>query len=367
MKILFAIKTLKNSKGGSERVLSDIGSTLANRNYDISILTFDEENGECSYNLDKKIQTIWLGVGDTGRKASLIETYKRILAIRKFIKQQKTDLVIAFQHSMFVPMSIALIGLNVPLISSEHIVPQYYSDKRKEYLLLFLAGLLSDRITVISEKIKNMYPLMLRSRMVAISNPVSILKPGLSRDHDSFNGGIILNIGRLEPQKDQKTVIKAFALVANNHPGWKLRIFGDGSLKNKLEILANKTGFGDRISISGTVDNIGKEYLGADIFVMSSLYESFGLCTAEAIVHGLPVVGFADCPGTNDLIVNEENGLLVKGPVRHEALALAIEKLIRSPELRQSMGEGGESILDRYSLDKITNEWEQLIHEVAKQ
>jgi len=364
--LLFSIKTIKTSKGGSERVMSQITSCLVKK-HDITVLTFDDKNGETAYPFNSAVKKIFLGVGDAGKKATLIESIRRITALRKFIRSENPDMVIAFQHSMFIPMSIALIGIKIPLISSEHIVPKYYSDKRKEYALLLFAGLLSDRITVISEKIKNMYPLILRSRMVAISNPVSILKPGLLHNHDSSNGGIILNIGRLEPQKDQKTLIKAFALVANNHPNWKLRIIGDGTLKNELEILANETGFAKRISFSGTVDDISKEYHRAHIFVMSSRYESFGLCTAEAIVHGIPVIGFADCPGTNELIVNEENGLLVEGPVRHEALAFAIEKLIVSPKLRQSMGKGGKAILDRFSLDKVVDEWDQLIHEVAIQ
>ena len=203
--------------------------------------------------------------------------------------------------------------------------------------------------------------------MVAIPNPVSILNYEKLHNYGSSDEGIILNIGRLEPQKDQQTLIKAFALLAAKYPGWKLRIVGEGELKIELETLADNTGFGDRISFQGRVDDIEKEYLGANIFVMSSRYESFGLCTAEAIAHGLPVVGFADCPGTNELIVDQENGFLVEGLNRELCLSDAIEKLINSPELRESMGKGGESILSRFSLVKIVDEWEQLIHEVVGQ
>ena len=56
--------------------------------------------------------------------------------------------------------------------------------------------------------------------------------------HKSSDSGVILNIGRLDPQKDQKTLIKAFALLADKYPKWKLRIIGNGVLKPELELLA---------------------------------------------------------------------------------------------------------------------------------
>ena len=366
MKLLFSIKTIKKSKGGSERVISQIVSGLVNK-HDITVLTFDEAYGDIAYPINSAVHKVFLGIGDAGKKATLIEFIRRIIALRKFIRSENPGMVIAFQHSMFVPMSIALIGINIPLISSEHIVPHHYRYKPLEYLLMVLAGLLSCRVTVLSEKIKMMYPSMLRSRMVAVANPVYIPETTHDDMHKSSDEGVILNIGRLDPQKDQKTLIRAFALLAGKYPGWKLRIIGSGILREQLERLADDTGFNERISFPGTVDDVNQEYLRSDIFVMSSRYESFGLGTAEAMANGLPVVGFADCPGTNELIIHNENGLLVEGPVRHIAMASAIEELIMSHELRKSMGECGKASVSRFRFDRIIDEWDQLIHEVAIQ
>lgn len=365
MKLLFSIKTIKKSKGGSERVISQIVSGLVNK-HDITVLTFDKAYGDIAYPINSAVHKVFLGIGDAGKKATLIESIRRIIALREFIRSEHPDMVIAFQHSMFVPMSIALIGLNIPLISSEHIVPHHYRRKPFEYLLMVLAGLLSYRITVLSEKIKMMYPLMLRSRMVAVANPVYIPETTHDDIHKSSDEGVILNIGRLDPQKDQKILIRAFAVLAGKYPGWKLRIIGSGILREQLERLADDTGFNERISFPGTIDDINQEYLRSDIFAMSSRYESFGLGTAEAMAHGLPVVGFADCPGTNELIIHNENGFLVEGRERHVAMAFAIEKLIMSAELRKSMGERGKVMVAQFSLDNILDKWEEIIKTVAK-
>lgn len=364
MKILFAIKTIKTSKGGSERVLLDIANSLSNR-YQVSLMTFDNDAGEAVYPINKEIDTIYLNIGDAGKKAGAFESLERIYKIRGRIIQDKPDVIIAFQHSMFILMAFSLLGIDRPLISSEHIVPHHYKNKIIEYILMVFAGLLSDRITVLSEKIKNMYPSILHRRMISLPNPVSIADHSPGSNASSSSKGIILNVGRLDPQKDHECLIRAFALLAEKYPGWNLRIIGVGSLRKQLKNLANTTGFGNRISFPGTVDDINREYAGADIFAMSSRYESFGLGTAEAMVYGLPVVGFADCPGTNELIIHNENGFLVEGGERELVLADAIEKLILSPELRKSMGQCGKSRVSEFSLHKIVERWENLIHEVV--
>jgi glycosyltransferase involved in cell wall biosynthesis len=89
----------------------------------------------------------------------------------------------------------------------------------------------------------------------------------------------------------------------------------------------------------GVTAAIGEEYQLAEAFVISSRYEAFGLVTAEAMSHGLPVVGFADCPGTNELIEAERTGLLVDpGTNRAESLARALSRLLEDPVLRCRLG-----------------------------
>jgi len=364
MNILFAIKTIKKSKGGAERVLLDIANGLS-KIHDVSLLTFDAEEGTPVYEIDEDLNVVYLGLGDAGKKAGYFETLTRIQLIRKYIKKRKPDVIIAFLHSMFVPMAIAKLGLNVPFIASEHIVPHHYSERRFEYMLMIFAGLLSNRITVLSEKIKNMYPRVLRGRMVAMPNLVIFPDKTLSHHDNKPDEGVILNIGRLDPQKDQICLINAFSLLASDFPGWQLRIIGEGALLNDLKDLTKKKHLTERISFPGVVSNISSEYLSADIFAMSSSYESFGLVTAEAMAHGLPVVGFEDCPGTNELIIHNENGLLVSGNYRVLAFSEGLRRLILSPSTRKGLGGGASNSVKKYSKYKVLERWKVLIDEVV--
>jgi glycosyltransferase involved in cell wall biosynthesis len=112
---------------------------------------------------------------------------------------------------------------------------------------------------------------------------------------------------------------------------------------------------------------IHEEYRLAEAFVIPSRYEAFGLVTAEAMSHGLPVVGFADCPGTNELIDHARTGLLVMpGKDRIRSLAIVLSDLLGDPTLRRRLGEAGrQAIDDRFSPKYIGDLWESLLRSVS--
>ena len=98
---------------------------------------------------------------------------------------------------------------------------------------------------------------------------------------------------------------------------------------------------------------------------MPSAYESFGLTTAEALSHGLPVVGFADCPGTNELVRDGVNGRLVAGPDRAGALAAGLARMMASPDERQRLGAAGPASIEGFAPERITDVWVDLLGRVA--
>jgi glycosyltransferase involved in cell wall biosynthesis len=259
-------------------------------------------------------------------------------------------------------MAFALAGTGIPTLGSEHIVPQHYRTRRLEFLLLIMAARLLKKITTLSKSIRSTYPPSVRSKMVVMPNPVH--KPLVQRKkYADKNKRTLLNIGRLVNQKDQATFIKAFAKIADEFPDYQLRIVGDGPLLNNLKYLVEELGLVNRVTLPGTTPNIDNEYLAADIFVISSYYEAFGLVTAEAMSHGLPVVGFADCPGTNELIQHETTGILVNPTKnRSKELATALSGLIKNPILQERLGRAGKKAIDKnFSTEQICSQWENLL------
>lgn len=366
MKIIFAIKKMDNAAGGAERVLASVATRLAEKGHDITLLSFDQndEGGKSFYPLASQIRQLRLGVGDAGKPTSGLEALRRIKILRETVPKEKPDVVIAFMHSMFIPVVFALAGTGIPVIASEHIVPKHYQSRHLEFLLLIASILTARCTTVLSSHVRALYPFFLRKRLVVMPNPVEIPVPTEGFRTQSEKIKTILNVGRLDPQKDQKILIDAFAILANRHPDWRLKIIGEGDCRPLLEAQIRQLGLETRIFLPGIVREIQFEYSAAHIFAMPSSYESFGLATAEALMLGLPAVGFADCPGTNELIRDQKNGILVKKRTP-QALAAALETLMISKDLRIQYGNNGRHIMDEYNPGRVADLWETLIGNVA--
>ncbi|MFL6857631.1 MAG: glycosyltransferase family 4 protein [Allosphingosinicella sp.] len=369
MRLLFVIKTLspQGGSGGAERVLTDVVSELAARGHDVTVLSYDPRDEPVFYPLPVSVRQRKIGVGKGSRRTTAGEMLARARRLRKEIADLAPDVVIGFMHSAYVPLVAAMARTGIPLVASEHIVFDHYDGRLLEKTLVCLAGLASTRMTIISDAVRDSFPGALQSKMTVIPNPVSVNPVARA---DPAGGGAqsktILCVGRLEPQKDHGTLIEAFGRLAPDFPDWHLRIIGEGGERQRLEQRLDGLGLAGRVAIPGREPDIEREYAAAQIFVMPSLYESFGLATAEALAHGLPVIGFADCPGTNELVRDQVNGLLVAGEDRVAALAAALRELIESEALRVRLGDAAPATVERFSVTGIADRWETLLESLAR-
>lgn len=116
----------------------------------------------------------------------------------------------------------------------------------------------------------------------------------------------------------------------------------------------------ERVHFCGTTDNVLEKYQKAKIFVFPSLHEGFGLALTEAMSAGLPAIGYKNCVGTNELIINGKTGILCDDGV--DSLALALDELMSDAELRKKMGKAAKEEMKQYAPDKIWNMWEELMN-----
>jgi len=365
VKIIFSIKSLSDMAGGAERVFCTICTHLSGRGHDILIVTFDPPGKEAFYPMSNDIKWLQLGIGDPKKKSTIVEIIKRTNAVRRVLKSEKPDVVVGFMHSMFVPLSLASIGLKLPVIASEHITIEHYHARKFQLLLVTLVMPIINKMTVLSESIKQGYPKIIQNKMMPIVNPVeTYTDSGVFSFREKRN--TILNIGRLNYQKNQITLIKAFSMIADEHPNWNLRIVGEGSERGKLESVVKNLKLENRVFLPGKIKNIDCEYKKATLFVMSSHYEAFGLVTVEAMSHGMPVIGFSDCPGTNEIIIDNFNGLLIDPECdRIKALSTGISKLIESESLSRILAENAQNFVTKeFDVEHVIDCWEELLYSV---
>lgn len=349
-------------------MLVDVVSGLSARGHSITVVSSEPQGSMPYYYLDDSVQRISLSIGDTTVKSNGQDTIRRIIQFRKTIVMLKPDVVVAFMHSSYLPIGIGLLGTGIPMIASEHAGPEHYRARPAEWLALQMTPLLAVRTTVVTQQILDSYNAWLRRHMVVAVNPVSFAAKQriIDLQPDPELERVLLTVGRLVPLKNHKCLIAAFAKIAPDFPRWRLRIAGEGELRTDLESQIRQLGLSEKVELLGAVSDIGKEYDKADLFVLPSTYESFGLATAEAIMHGLPAIGFADCPGTNSLIEHDVNGLLVTGDDKTQALAEALRQLMSNPaELARMSNTSTQALQSQFGIDTVVDVWEKLLYEVA--
>jgi D-inositol-3-phosphate glycosyltransferase len=183
------------------------------------------------------------------------------------------------------------------------------------------------------------------------------------------NHHMVLFVGRIQPLKGIDILIRAMKRVTEQMPNWRqdlcMCIIGsdgsDGANTNqtemkRLEQLRNELGIGDLVMFMGAKDQdqLVWHYSAADVVVMPSHYESFGMVALEAMACGTPVIG-ADVGGLSFSIQNGYNGFLVPGR-DPDALADKILLLIKHPFLRDQLGEQARQTTERYDWPNIANE-----------
>jgi glycosyltransferase involved in cell wall biosynthesis len=168
----------------------------------------------------------------------------------------------------------------------------------------------------------------------------------IERPADSF----IVSVARLdEGQKDHKTLLRAYAQV-RERGRWKaaLVLIGEGRDRRELEQLADELGIGAAVHFLGFCANPAPYIRQAELLVLSSRYEGFGMVLGEAMALGTPVLS-ADCPtGPRDLLEGGKAGLLVPvGDV--DAMARAIERLLTDTELRRTLVQAAQQKVETFT------------------
>lgn len=160
----------------------------------------------------------------------------------------------------------------------------------------------------------------------------------------------LITIGRLVPQKDYVTLLTALSLLVNLNIEFKLMVLGEGPMDRELKNLAKKLGVADSIDWLGKVDDVFEFLLSADIFILSSVYEGFGLVILEAIEAEIPIV-CTDIPTSKEILgPNYEGFFQVKNP----------ESLVRGIIYAQRHGNElvsySKSRMDTFNAQRMANE-----------
>lgn len=356
MKIGFHIVQLGG--GGAERVLVLLANYFSAKGHKVYVIA----NKACAdeYCIDSSIDKRYIDDELIAEDGPIIRNAKRIKFIRDLCRLEDIDCMISFMAEPNIRSIIACLGLRTKNIVSVRNEParEYPGIKLTVARALFrLADCIVLQTTQAVEAFKG-----LEKRATIIPNPVDESFYCVRADLDSAR---IVTAGRLEAQKNQELLIRAFAKICDEFPETTLDIFGTGALLEHLQRVAVECGVAPQVVFHGRTKNMPLELSNAAVFVLSSDYEGMPNALMEAMAAGIPSIS-TDCPcgGPADLIQNGQNGLLVP-PNNAEAMASALEDLLRDKSRSGRMAYESRRSMERYRVSNICERWQTAVMDVV--
>ncbi len=171
---------------------------------------------------------------------------------------------------------------------------------------------------------------------------------------------IILNVGRLVPQKGQDLFINVAAKVLKQRSDVLFLIAGEGEFHQVLQAQIQQLGLAEHVKLLGNRKDIPDLLAVADVFVSSSRFEGLPMSLLEAMAAGIAVVS-TDIPGVRDIISHRETGLLCQ-PEDEDALAQSILTLLSNEDLRKTLALQGKRLVNlRFTLDGMALQYLNLL------
>ena len=335
MKILFVLPRMVG--GGVERVTLNLATALQQRGIECQ-LALRRAEGEMLAEAQQVFATV-----DILADASLWQFIPRLTALIQ--SNQPTHIITAFADvGLLTWIARRRAKLKVPIIHGIHNTHAFanrrpgmigllrYLLDRQLYRLLYPRV---DAIVCVSRGIESEVKACCPSAASytrTIYNPVAskaqiahCLQNPRQRERQAGPWRIV-GLGRLTEQKGFDVLIKAAGLLPAS-PDWQIDIYGDGPLRNSLQQLVQRLGLQDRIALRGYTAEPTAALDSADVFVLPSRHEGFGLVLVEAMLHGAQVIA-TDCPqGPREILEAGRLGQLVP-PENIIALAKALQEIM---------------------------------------
>lgn len=363
MKILLSMISLTKGKGGAERVATELANEMQRRGHEIIMYSSSTPDEKPQYPLDKNIRHIQIPL------SRIAEVRDTLLAVNPdvfFIFYSTSHLL--DQYAIFADTAtpIGAQECTNPIRVIENFARRRdIQDLRTAFALrnALLAGMHGIRFTM--DSYIDYLPEIAKPSCRTYNNT---FRPAAARADIKKSTGRkrVISVGGLKTKnKNGVVLVRAFAEIASEFPDWDAYFFGTDNLPEAKDTIV-RTGLHDRIVLAGSSDNIYAEYAKSQIHVITSFEEGCPNVVCEAMLHGIPSIGYSDCPGTNELIVNMKNGLLINRDKEVANLADALRRLMTDSDLREKLGEAAYTeATERFDSKKIYDRWENLFRHIA--
>lgn len=306
--------------GGAEGVCVNIANGLVNKGWKIELIVLHLNDAVNKDKLDNRVKVTALGV-----RHARYSLWK----LNDYFKKTKPKVVLVFSYELAVltvllrsvfRYQFKILARNISTISFRHSKELGKSLWRRQVVeplidaFFYKVDHVVNQCEAMEQDLLTVYP-RLKGKTSYIYNPVS---EHIERYADECVWSEIekedfyLCVGRLEVEKEFHLAIEAFSLVAWRLPSLRLKIVGKGSMESALRRRAKELGVERRVDFEGYNADLIPYYTRARATILTSSYEGFPNVLIESIMLGTPVISFDIPSGPSEIVIDKENGFLVK-------------------------------------------------------
>jgi glycogen(starch) synthase len=280
---------------------------------------------------------------------------------------------ISFKHYLKKPMVLTVHSTEVGRAQGLH-SPDSFSINGIEWWAMYEA----DRVIVCSQSMKNEicgHFNLPWDKVDVIPNAIDATQYQTSVDRGSvrqrygvgYGEKLILCVGRLVPQKGIEYFIRAIPSIAKRYPEAKFIIVGEGWSRDILEAEARASGQGRKVQFTGFASDqeVINLMTSADVLVVPSVYEPFGIVALEGMATGVPVVA-SQVGGLSEVIEHDRTGLFVF-PRSPESIAWGIDRVLSDPDHAKWLIENAKEKLHKaYSWEAVAMKTVEVYRKVVE-
>lgn len=360
MKIVYLIEDF-SVKGGAERIVAEKASLLAGRcGHDVTIVSIFRDYRPQSYPLGPGVSLERLDVPFPERSRGPVlkaATRLRTLALasarfNRLMHRCRPDII-------FFTLGMGALLLPLCRCGAKRVYESHLARRFTPYHRLFTpAEMCADLVVCLTRGDAAEYRHARRTAVI----PNFIDMPAVSVSDYSVRRAVA--VGRLERAKGFDRLISCWREAAADRPGWTLDIYGEGTQREALRRQIAQLGLEGSVRLCGRVDDIIERYARYSLFIVSSRFEGQNIALLEAQASGLPVVTFNYDYGASDIVTDGRNGRIVPQDDT-AAFTVALKAMMDDADLRRRCGlNGKETIISKFSKEKIFQQWVSLIGEL---
>lgn len=350
-------------KGGSERVMCNLADYFVQQGHQVTLVT--QYRREDEYPLNPKVKRILSQITPEEMGSSRISNFiRRFQKLRNIWKTEKPDAILVFIGKNNFMALLTAWGLHIPVVVSVR------ADPNQEYpngWMRFMARHLFKKavgVVLQTRECMKFFPKAVQRKSVILHNPVN--EVFFENPYQGDREHTIVTVGRIDENKNQALLLRAFAQIAENYPDYRIILYGRGDQEENLKQLARNLGLADQITFAGNASDVADQIKKAGVFVLTSNTEGMPNALLEAMVLGLPVIA-TDCPcgGPRDLIDHGRNGLLT--PVRDvNKMKENLQFVLNDSQNAYQMGQNARKTTDIYREKIVYREWMDYLMSVTR-